>query len=85
MGIKYICGSCGHVIYEFKKVGSSVGLLSPMEVAKLHGYVCPVCKSQLNVPSTANFRSHIQIRVRMPQFTLLHHTVVQQATVASKH
>lgn len=68
MPVKYVCRSCGFVIYEFDKVGSSIGLLSPLEVAKLHGYVCPACKSQLKVPMPGvNFREFVHIHVRIPE------------------
>ncbi len=66
MPIKYVCRSCGHVIYEFNKIGSSVGLLSPLEVAKLLGYVCPHCKSQLSVPAGKHFKEYIIVREHRP-------------------
>lgn len=68
MPVKYVCRSCGHVIYEFDKVGSSIGLLSPLEVAKLHGYVCPSCKSQLKAPTPGvNFREFVHVSIRLPE------------------
>lgn len=66
MAIKYVCKRCGHVLYEFTKIGSSIGLLTPLEVAKLHGYVCPSCKSPLEVPTPGtNYKAYIQIHVKL--------------------
>lgn len=60
--IRYRCKHCGHVLYEFKGVGQSyIGVPTPMEVAKLIGYICPSCKKALDIPS--NFRDSIIVRI----------------------
>jgi RNA polymerase subunit RPABC4/transcription elongation factor Spt4 len=62
MTIRYKCRNCGAILYEHNK-SDHCGLLTPREVALIHGCICPVCKAQLN-PDTNNpdWREHIIIK-----------------------
>jgi DNA-directed RNA polymerase subunit RPC12/RpoP len=60
--VRYRCRKCGSVLYEFKGVGQSyAGLLSPIEVAKMYGYICPHCKSTLEA-SQVSIRENIAVK-----------------------
>lgn len=62
MPVRYRCGICGHVLYEFKGVGQNyIGVLTPEEVVKLVGYICPSCKRVLETPRR-HFREYINVR-----------------------
>ncbi|MEM1832377.1 MAG: hypothetical protein QXJ97_12720 [Desulfurococcaceae archaeon] len=62
MGIKYICGNCGYVLYEFKK--SSLGLLSPATVSMMYKGKCPQCGKQLLSPTYETWKGKIIISKR---------------------
>lgn len=62
MGIKYICGNCGYILYEFKK--SSLGLLPPATIVELHKGKCPNCGKQLKYDLLQEWRERIIIRKR---------------------
>jgi DNA-directed RNA polymerase subunit RPC12/RpoP len=60
--VRYRCRRCGSILYEFKGVGQSyAGLLTPVEVAKMYGYICPHCKSMLEA-SQMSVRGNIVIK-----------------------
>jgi RNA polymerase subunit RPABC4/transcription elongation factor Spt4 len=62
MTIRYKCRNCGAILYEHNK-SDHCGLLTPREVAYVHGCVCPVCKSPLNSDtSNPDWREHIIIK-----------------------
>ncbi|MEM4717679.1 MAG: hypothetical protein QXE81_02830 [Desulfurococcaceae archaeon] len=62
MPVRYRCGICGHILYEFKGVGQNyIGVLTPEEVIKLVGYICPSCKKVLETPRK-HFRDYIYIK-----------------------
>ncbi|MEM4557869.1 MAG: hypothetical protein QW251_03655 [Desulfurococcaceae archaeon] len=63
MGIKYICGNCGYVLYEFSRTGSSIGLLSPRDIAKMYKNACPRCGKELTMPNPATWKHHIIVKV----------------------
>ncbi|MEM1830791.1 MAG: hypothetical protein QXE66_06155 [Desulfurococcaceae archaeon] len=64
MGVKYICGNCGYTIYEFKRIGSSLGLLSPETIAKVYK-VCPNCNKPLEYPTPSNWKGRIVIKLKL--------------------
>jgi DNA-directed RNA polymerase subunit RPC12/RpoP len=60
--VRYRCSRCGSILYEFKGVGQSyAGLLTPVEVAKMYGYICPHCKSTLEA-SQISVRENVVIK-----------------------
>jgi hypothetical protein len=68
MPIRYICRSCGHVIYEFKKVGQDFsGVPTPLEVIRITGGICPACKRHLELPSSGDYRSYIVLKSHVPR------------------
>jgi hypothetical protein len=57
---------CGHVIFEFKRVGQDFnGVPTPLEVFRLTGGICPACKRHLELPKPEEYRSYIVIRPRI--------------------
>ncbi|MCC6011010.1 MAG: hypothetical protein LM556_01255 [Desulfurococcaceae archaeon] len=70
MPIRYICRSCGHVIYEFKKVGQDfTGVPTPLEVIRITGGICPACKRHLELPSPEEYRSYIILKPHVSRST----------------
>jgi len=64
--VRYRCSKCGYILYEFNGVGQSyMGLLTPSEVAKLVGHICPNCKSIIN--SSESIFSKVIIKQATPQ------------------
>ena len=56
---------CGHVIFEFKRVGQDFnGVPTPLEVFRLTGGICPACKRHLELLKPEEYRSYIVIRPR---------------------
>lgn len=62
MPIRYRCKYCGFVLYEFRGVGQSfMGVLTPSEVVKLVGHMCPNCKRVLETPRSS-FKEFIGVK-----------------------
>jgi DNA-directed RNA polymerase subunit RPC12/RpoP len=60
--IVYKCRNCGAVLYEFKGVQDSLGLLSPREVAVMYNFVCPKCKAPLNPDIGTDWKERIVVK-----------------------
>ncbi|MCS7128483.1 MAG: hypothetical protein N3E36_04995 [Sulfolobales archaeon] len=62
MPVKYVCHNCGHILWEFTRVGQDYyGMPTPSEVYNAYGGICPSCKRSLKKPSEAS----VSIRARI--------------------
>jgi len=83
MPIRYRCKSCGHVIYEFKRVGQDyTGVPTPHEIIRLTGGVCPACKRPLEAPNPEDYRSYIIVKPRV--FTATRPTPITTPTLTAR-
>lgn len=58
--IRYICGSCGYVLYEFKSTrGNYAGIIEPRRIAEMYNFKCPRCGKKLEPP-----RDKLQVVVK---------------------
>ncbi|MEM1629063.1 MAG: hypothetical protein QXP02_05560 [Desulfurococcaceae archaeon] len=71
MPVRYVCKHCGHILFEFKKVGQDYnGIPTPEEVYRTCGGICPRCKNSLEIPrkeyaKVILIRPYIESRVPM--------------------
>ena len=62
MTIRYICKKCGFVLYEFKGIGDPRGLLMPVQVIHMYGYVCPKCGRKLEFNVDEDWRGKVIVK-----------------------
>jgi len=62
MTIRYICKKCGFILYEFKNIRGSQGLLTPLQVAHMYGYICPKCGRRIEFKEDEDWRGRIIIK-----------------------
>ena len=61
MGIKYVCKSCGYVLYKFERVGQDFyGVRTPSEIKLMLAGKCPKCGHVLTIPTVDD----IQIKIK---------------------
>ncbi|MEM4846458.1 MAG: hypothetical protein QW794_01705 [Thermosphaera sp.] len=61
MVVRYVCGGCGYVLYEFRyDRGSTAAMRTPAEVIRTYRGVCPRCGKKLEF-SVSEWRERIRV------------------------
>lgn len=64
--IRYVCGNCGYVLYEYRtNTRCYAGLPSPRYVYSKHNGVCPRCGKRLEPPTPENWRERIVVELKL--------------------
>ncbi|MEM4020372.1 MAG: hypothetical protein QXG57_09110 [Thermofilaceae archaeon] len=66
--IRYVCGNCGFVLYEFKVENGGRGftnILEPGCIIEMYSGVCPRCGKKLEPVTTENWRERIRVRPKL--------------------
>lgn len=80
MPVRYVCKRCGHILWNFERVGQDYfGVPAPEDIIRIYG-VCPRCKCDLTIPSIDDITIKLRAEALADQATVTANLGINFAT-----